>query len=46
LFCAYLAYYFWYWGWERNELFGDVESGYILTPNVKAGDPAIENGSF
>lgn len=22
LFCAYLAYYFWYWGWERNELFG------------------------
>jgi predicted RNase H-like nuclease len=24
LFCAYLAFYFWYWGWERNELFGDV----------------------
>jgi predicted RNase H-like nuclease len=34
LFCAYLAYYFWYWGWERNELFGDVESGYILNPKL------------
>lgn len=32
LFCAYLAYYFWYWGWERNELFGDVKTGYILNP--------------
>lgn len=32
LFCAYLAYYFWYWGWDRNELFGNVESGYILNP--------------
>jgi len=34
LFCAYLAYYFWYWGWERNELFGDIESGYILNPKT------------
>src|SRR6185312_2607435 len=32
LFCAYLAYYFWYWGWERNEMFGDVQTGYILNP--------------
>jgi predicted RNase H-like nuclease len=38
LFCAYLAYYFWYWGWERNEMFGDLESGYILNPNL-ASDP-------
>ena len=37
LFCAYLAYYFWYWGWERNEVFGDVESGYILNPLLKRG---------
>lgn len=36
LFCAYLACYFWYWGWERNELFGDTESGYILNPKLKA----------
>lgn len=32
VFCAYLALYFWYWRWERNELFGDVLSGYILNP--------------
>jgi len=35
LFCAYLAYYFWYWGWERNELFGDVHTGYILNPILR-----------
>jgi predicted RNase H-like nuclease/cytidine deaminase len=34
LFCAYLAFYFWYWNWERNELFGDVQSGYILNPKL------------
>jgi predicted RNase H-like nuclease/cytidine deaminase len=38
LFCAYLAYYFWYWAWERNELFGNLESGYILNPTLQAGD--------
>lgn len=32
-FCAYLGFYFWCWGWERNELFGDTESGYILNPH-------------
>jgi len=36
LFCAYLACYLWYWGWERNELIGDTESGYILNPKLKA----------
>jgi predicted RNase H-like nuclease len=30
LFCAYLAYYFWYWGWERNRLFGDYSGGLHL----------------
>ncbi|MCM3869237.1 MAG: DUF429 domain-containing protein [Pyrinomonadaceae bacterium] len=38
LFCAYLAYYFWYWRWERNEVFGDLESGYILNPKLQLGD--------
>ena len=28
--CAYLAYYFWYWRWNRNEVFGDVATGYIV----------------
>lgn len=37
LFCAYLAYYFWYWGWERNELFGNIETGYILNPVLHKG---------
>jgi predicted RNase H-like nuclease len=32
VFCAYLALYFWRWRWQRNELFGDVLSGYILNP--------------
>lgn len=34
LFCSYLGYYFWYWGWKRNQLFGDLVSGYILNPKV------------
>ncbi|HYJ89264.1 MAG TPA: DUF429 domain-containing protein [Pyrinomonadaceae bacterium] len=46
LFCAYLSYYFWYWGWERNELFGDVESGYMLNPTLKPATPAVENESL
>jgi predicted RNase H-like nuclease len=36
LFCAYLAYYFWYWGWKRTELFGDLRSGYILNPTSQS----------
>ena len=37
LFCAYLAYYFWYWGWERNKVFGDLQTGYILNPVLHKG---------
>jgi predicted RNase H-like nuclease len=37
VFCAYLAYYFWYWRMERNEVFGSVEVGYILNPTLLAG---------
>jgi predicted RNase H-like nuclease len=37
LFCGYLAYYFWYWGWERTEVFGDTQSGYILNPRLVLG---------
>ena len=36
LFCAYLAYYFWYWRWETNEIFGDLHSGYILNLKLLA----------
>ena len=37
VFCAYVAYYFWYWGWERSEVFGELSSGYILNPSLVPG---------
>lgn len=37
VFCAYLAYYFWFWGFDRNEVFGNVEVGYILNPILLVG---------
>jgi len=43
VFCAYLAYYFWYWGWERNELFGNTQLGYILNPKL-GSVPACHSG--
>jgi predicted RNase H-like nuclease len=30
--CAYLGYYFWYWGEEGSWILGDSESGYIVLP--------------
>ena len=35
--CAYLAYYFWYWRWNRNEVFGDVATGCIVNPTLEKG---------
>lgn len=32
VFCAYLAYYFWYWRLDRNHVFGDLTTGYIVNP--------------
>ena len=40
LLCAYEGYYFWYWGFDRNEVFGDIESGYILNPKLIIGGVA------
>jgi predicted RNase H-like nuclease len=31
-FCAYLAAYFWAWSYERNEMIGTREMGYIINP--------------
>ena len=31
-FCAYLAMFYWRWGGEKNEMIGDLESGYIINP--------------
>jgi predicted RNase H-like nuclease len=32
IFCAYLAYYFWYWGEERCTVVGDLNTGYVTLP--------------
>lgn len=32
IFCAYLAWYCWRWGAERNDIFGTLEQGYIVVP--------------
>jgi predicted RNase H-like nuclease len=37
VFCAYLAYYFWYWRMQRNEIFGSVGEGYIVNPILVDG---------
>lgn len=31
-FCAYQALYLWWWGAERNEMLGDLDTGYIVVP--------------
>jgi predicted RNase H-like nuclease len=35
--CAYLAWHFWRWGEERNEVFGDRQTGYIVVPSARPG---------
>ncbi|MDB9494606.1 DUF429 domain-containing protein [Spirulina major CS-329] len=32
LLCAYIAAHWWYWGRDRNWVFGTVETGYIVIP--------------
>jgi len=32
LFCAFLAWYCWRWGSARNDVFGNIETGYIVVP--------------
>ncbi len=36
VFCAYLAWYCWRWGAERNEMFGTLTDGYIVVPKARA----------
>lgn len=33
--CAYLAYYFWYWGEEGYQVVGDLETGYVTLPKCR-----------
>jgi predicted RNase H-like nuclease len=40
VFCAYLAWHCWRWGEAGNEVFGDVENGYIVVPrNLRESEP-------
>jgi predicted RNase H-like nuclease len=32
--CTYMAFFYWYWGGEKNEKFGDLESGIIINPST------------
>ena len=35
IFCAYLAYHFWYWGDERRWIIGDMNDGYVALPRCE-----------
>jgi predicted RNase H-like nuclease len=39
--CAYVAYYYWFWGSGGTYLFGDVEPGYIIVPKPLNNTPAL-----
>jgi len=32
--CAYIAAHWWYWGTERNTVYGASDSGYIVVPSI------------
>jgi predicted RNase H-like nuclease len=31
--CAFIGAHWWYWGHDRNQVFGDAEAGYVVVPN-------------
>src|SRR5262245_5325213 len=35
LLCAYMTLYFWFWGEEKCQVFGDLASGYIIGPRLE-----------
>ncbi len=39
VFCAFLAWHIWRWGAARNEVFGDLDNGYIVVPEPTAAQP-------
>jgi predicted RNase H-like nuclease len=41
IFCAYLAYYFWYWGPEGCWIVGDLYSGYVALPRCNLSNCAL-----
>jgi predicted RNase H-like nuclease len=45
IFCAYLAYYYWYWGGDGCWVVGDISTGYVTLPRcrLKNCEIAAEN---
>jgi predicted RNase H-like nuclease len=41
IFCAYLAYYFWYWGTEGSWIVGDLETGCVTLPRCRLANCPI-----
>lgn len=45
LLCAYLAAHFWAWSYERNQMIGTLEHGYIINPRAAdAQSPHVARG--
>ncbi|HXI14537.1 MAG TPA: DUF429 domain-containing protein [Thermoanaerobaculia bacterium] len=44
-FCTYLALHYWHFGVERNEMIGDVETGYIVVPQRTVGQLNFGEGN-
>jgi len=42
IFCAYPAYYFWYWGEEGCRVVGDMSTGYVTLPHCRLEHCKIE----
>jgi predicted RNase H-like nuclease len=42
VFCAYLAYYFWYWGSGRSWILGDLENGCVTLPQCPLPDCPLD----
>lgn len=32
--CAYTGAHYWFWGRERNTVFGDADTGFLVTPSA------------
>ncbi|MCJ7666692.1 MAG: DUF429 domain-containing protein [Anaerolineae bacterium] len=44
IFCAYVAYYAWYWGPERYETYGDEKEGSIIVPMTPCDEESCSHG--
>ncbi len=45
IFCAYLAYYFWYWRHEHCWVVGNMETGYVTLPGCRLHSCLLAAGS-